>query len=142
MLSNFKITYSTPQCPLQIDAHFLGTFLRIFFLLYSEDLKSFLYGPPNIPLFRHPTHKDVPFYRGGALIEMFPFSTIKELLLLQHGLNIVRNFERRFSFGLDFIHRDSVSEFDEGQSICKIDVENTLQTISNGQKPGDNSNKK
>lgn len=48
------------------------------------------------------------------------------MLLLQHGLQVVGDGEGRLSLALDLIHRNSVRNLDEGQSVGEVDVKDTL----------------
>lgn len=46
---------------------------------------------------------------------------------LQHGLKILGHGERRFRLALDLIDRNTVRNLDEGQPVCKVDVEHSLK---------------
>ncbi len=45
---------------------------------------------------------------------------------LKHRLDLVGNFERRLGLGFDLIDGDAVSEFDQGEAMCEVDVEDAL----------------
>jgi hypothetical protein len=45
-----------------------------------------------------------------------------------HGLDVICNVERSFCLGLHFVHCDTIGQFDQCETICEIDVEDTLET--------------
>jgi len=57
------------------------------------------------------------------------YKTLNETLLthLQHGLNIVCNFERSLSLRFHFIHSDTFSQLDECKALGEINIKHTLE---------------
>ncbi len=50
---------------------------------------------------------------------------------LQHRLDVVGNLEWSFGLGFDVVDCDPVGEFDQGESVREIDVEDALYQVSN-----------
>lgn len=47
-------------------------------------------------------------------------------LCCTHGLQVFRNLEWSFSLALDFVDGHALGDLDQGQTICKVDIENAL----------------
>jgi hypothetical protein len=45
---------------------------------------------------------------------------------LKHRLDLVGDFERRLGLGFDLIDSDTVGEFDQGEAVREVDVEDAL----------------
>jgi len=45
---------------------------------------------------------------------------------LQHGLNLCRFLEIRTRLRPHFVHGNAICQLNEGETLCKIDVEDTL----------------
>lgn len=48
-----------------------------------------------------------------------------KLCHLQHGLQVIGNLEGSLSLGLDLLDGDAVGDLDEGQTVGKVNIEDT-----------------
>ena len=63
---------------------------------------------------------------AGLYISRFKIVNKKKEEKLQHRSDVVGDGEWRLGLRLDFLHRHALSELDQRQAVCKVDIEDAL----------------
>ena len=80
---------------------------------------------PNMPNVYIVSHPEIRFDQAHFLL-------LGSISRSKHRLQVISDLEGCLSLALHLIHRYTVSDLDQGQASCEVDVKDTLANVSSG----------